>query len=217
MVPTWSTPRDQLPTWRGLLHAGAFAVVIPASVVLVARAADGPARLAMAVYGASLVLAFGSSAAYHRLARTERAQRVLQSLDHSSIFALIAGSYTPMCVIALPRGRGVPLVAALWSVAVAGILLKVFGFHRFRTLGYWLYAVAAGVAALGLPQLWRAVSGTQFVLLVLGGVLYIAGVPVLRWGRPNPWPRTFGYHEVWHAFTVAAGASQLAAIALFVL
>ena len=217
MVPTWSTPREQLPTWRGLLHVGALALVIPASVVLVARAGDGPSRLAMGVYGASLVLAFGSSAAYHRLARTPRAQRVLQRLDHSSIFALIAGSYTPMCIIGLPRARGVPLVAALWAVALVGILLKVFGFHRFRTLGYWLYAVASGVAALGLPHLRERLSGVQFSLVVLGGALYVAGVPVLRWGRPNPWPRTFGYHEVWHAFTVAAGAAQLGAVALFVL
>jgi hemolysin III len=198
------------------MHAIAFVLAIPAAIFLTASASGAPARTAAGVYGLSLVLAFGSSAAYHRLARTERAQRILQRVDHSMIFVLIAGSYTPLCVIALPRRWGIPLLALVWVVGIIGIALKVFGFHRFRNLGYWLYAVIVVAAAIGLPLMWRALSGPQFALVLVGGLLYIAGVPVLMRGRPNPWPGTFGYHEVWHAFTVAAGACQLCGVALLV-
>jgi len=216
VVPSWATPADERPTWRGWLHTVAFVLAIPMALFLTLSASGTPARTAAGIYGLSLVLAFGSSAAYHRLATTERAQRVLQRVDHSMIFVLIAGTFTPMSVIAMPRRWGIPLLAVVWAVALTGIALKVFGFHRFRNLGYWLYAVIVVAVAVGLPQLWRALTGLQFGLVLVGGLLYIAGVPVLMRGRPNPWPSTFGYHEVWHAFTVAAGACQLCGIVLLV-
>jgi len=199
-----------------MLHTVAFVLAIPAAIFLTMSASGASARTASAVYGLSMVLAFGSSAAYHRLAKTERAQRVLQRVDHSMIFVLIAGSYTPLCVVALPRRWGIPLLALVWLVGGVGIALKVFGFHQFRNLGYWLYVVIVIAAAVGLPPLYHALTGLQFGLVLGGGLLYIAGVPVLMRGRPDPWPGTFGYHEVWHAFTVAAGACQLCAVVLLV-
>lgn len=198
------------------MHTIAFVLAIPAAIFLTLSASGTSARSAAAVYGLSLVLGFGSSAAYHRLATTVRVQQVLQRVDHSMIFVLIAGSYTPLCVLAMPRATGLPLLVTVWLVAFVGIGLKVFGFDRFRNLGYWLYVAIVIAASLGLPVIAQQLTAVQFALVLGGGLLYIAGVPVLMCGRPNPWPRTFGYHEVWHAFTVAAGACQLCAVVLLV-
>lgn len=211
MLPSWSTPVDERPTWRGWLHTIAFALSIPGATALVLRA-HGSARVAVAVYGLSLLLAFGSSAAYHRLSMTERTRRVLQRVDHSMIFVLIAGSYTPLCLIALPSSWGIPMLIVVWTLGIIGIALKVFGFERFKNLGYSLYPIIGWAAAVALPALYRSVSTTQFALVIAAGLLYTLGIPVLMRGRPDPWPRTFGYHEVWHAFTVAAGACHFVAV-----
>ena len=196
------------------MHTVSFVVAIPAALILTITARGGSARAAAAVYGVSLVMGFGSSAVYHRVAKTERTQRILQRVDHSMIFVLIAGSYTPLCLVALPRRWGIPLLVAVWVFGAIGIAVKVFGFQRFRNLGYWMYVVVVLAAAAGLPAIYHALTRVQFALVLGGGLLYIAGVPVLMRGRPNPWPRTFGYHEVWHTFTVAAGACQFCAIGL---
>ena len=214
MVPTWSTPHEERPTWRGWMHTAAFVLAIPAAVFLLWRAHGASARAGALVYGLSLVLCFGSSAAYHRLARTERLQRVLQRINHSMIFVLIAGSYTPLCLVALPRAWGIPMLAVVWTIGLVGIVLKVFGFERFRLLGYALYVIICASAAIGMPALYHALTRTQFALVAAAGALYVMGVPVLARGRPDPWPRTFGYHEVWHTFTVAAGACQFCAVGL---
>lgn len=211
MQPSWSTPRHERPTWRGVLHAVAFVLAIPGSAALV-LAADGSARVAVAVYGLSLLLAFGSSAAYHRLHLSEEAQRILQRVDHSMIFVLIAGSYTPLCIVALPSSWGLPLLATVWALGALGIGLKIFGFERFKNLGYSLYPIIGWLAAVAMPVLYRSVSPLVFGLVVASGLLYTIGIPVLMRGRPNPWPRTFGYHEVWHTFTVLAGACHFVAV-----
>lgn len=211
MLPSWSTPLDERPTWRGWLHAIAFVLSIPGATLLVARA-HGSARVAVAVYGLSLLLAFGSSAAYHRLHLTERHRRLLQRVDHSMIFVLIAGSYTPLCIVALPSSWGMPMLVVVWAIGALGIALKVFGFERFKNLGYSLYPILGWAAVVVLPVLYRSVSTTVFALVLASGLLYTLGIPVLMRGRPNPWPRTFGYHEVWHTFTVAAGACHFVAV-----
>jgi len=211
VLPSWSTPLHERPTWRGLLHAIAFVLAIPGAATLVLLA-HGSARVAVAVYGLSLLLAFGSSAAYHRLHLTERARRILQRVDHSMIFVLIAGSYTPLCIVALPRSWGVPMLVIVWALGTLGIGLKVFGFERFKNLGYSLYPIIGWAAAVAMPVLYRSVTPVEFGLVVASGLLYTLGIPVLMRGRPDPWPRTFGYHEVWHTFTVLAGACHFVAV-----
>lgn len=197
------TVPERRPTWRGWLHTAAFAVAVPAGVLLI-LAADGPAAVVgAAVYVAGVLLGFGTSASYHRLARSERACRVMQRLDHSMIFVLIAATYTPVCLV-LPAAWGIPVLAAVWVGAATGVVLKQCAIGRLRVLEYALYPVLGWMALIAAPALVDTLSGAQIALLVAGGVLYTVGIPVLLVGRPDPWPRTFGYHEVWHAFTVAA-------------
>ncbi|MFM2069763.1 MAG: hypothetical protein RLZZ623_26 [Actinomycetota bacterium] len=198
------------------MHTIAFVVGVPSVVALVALADSGAARIAAAVYGIALVLAFGTSAGYHRLARSERSGRVLQRLDHSMIFVLIAGSYTPLCVLALPKSWGIPMLCFVWTIAGLGVAMKCFGFNRFQRSGYALYPAMGWAAVIVLPVMFRSMTGLEFGLVVASGLIYTAGMPVLLLGRPDPWPRTFGYHEVWHSCTVAAAACHFLAVGLLV-
>jgi len=210
------TPPDERPTWRGWMHAVAFFAAIPAGILLIVRADHAAAQVAAVIYTCSLLLGFGASAAYHRLARTDRSQRIMQRMDHSMIFVLIAGSYTPVCLLALPPAWGIPLLCVVWTGAAVGIVLKQFAFERFKLVEYALYPILGWAAILTLPALLHGMTPTELALLFTGGVLYTVGIPVLVTERPNPWPRTFGYHEIWHSFTIAAGACHFAAVGLLI-
>jgi hemolysin III len=212
-LSTCGTPR---PTWRGRLHTVALVAAVPGGVFLILRASHAAAIVAAAIYTGSLLATFGTSAAYHRLAHGERARRIMQRLDHSAIFVLIAGTYVPVCLLALPLAWGIPLLCVVSTGAVAGFAMKQFGVDRFRLLEVALYPVLGWAALAAAPALVRHLSGAELALLVAGGVLYTAGIPVLVRKRPDPWPRTFGYHEIWHACTVAAGACHFAAVGLLV-
>lgn len=168
------------------------------------------------VFGASLIAVYGVSAAYHRLARTERAQRIMRKLDHSMIFLLIAGTYTPVCLVTLPRPWSIVLLSAVWALAVVGIATKVWGTDWIMRISNALYLILGWLAILALPVLLRSVSAPTMVLLVLGGVLYTVGALVFFFRRPDPNPAVFGYHEVWHSFTVLAGMSHFAMVVLIV-
>ncbi len=210
------TPADERPTWRGWLHAGAFFVAIPAGVLLILAADHASARVAASIYAVSLLLGFGTSAGYHRLARRERTQAIMQRMDHSMIFVLIAGSYTPVCLLGLPLAWGIPLLCVVWVFAAFGVVLKQFAFERFKLLEYALYPIMGWILVVAAPALLRNMTPTELGFLLLGGLLYTVGIPVLVRERPDPWPKTFGYHEVWHGFTVAAGACHFATIGLLV-
>ena len=210
------TPAEERPTWRGWLHVGAFMLSIPAGVLLILAADHASARVAASIYAASLLLGFGTSAGYHRLARRERTQAIMQRLDHSMIFVLIAGSYTPVCLLGLPTSWGIPLLCVVWSFAAVGILVKQFAFERFKVLEYSLYPILGWILVVAAPALLRNMTPVELSLLLAGGLLYTIGIPVLVRERPDPWPRTFGYHEIWHGFTVAAGACHFVLISLFI-
>lgn len=205
------------PTWRGRMHAWTFALAIPAGILLIARSHHTSARVAASIYVASVLALFGTSAAYHRLAHSERARAIMRRLDHSMIYVLIAGTYVPLCLVALPPAWGIPLLCVVSVAAVTGVTLKLFAFGRMRWLSYALYPIIGWTAVLAGPALLRALTPTQLALVVVGGVLYTVGIPVLLLRRPDPWPRTFGYHEVWHSFTIAAGACHFAAVGLVVM
>ena len=199
------------PQWRGRLHAWAFFVALPASVLLLLRADTATAKVAAGIYAFGLLALFGTSAAYHRLELDHRRRHVLQKLDHSMIFVLIAATYTPVCLLGLPRSWGIPMLVIAWTVAALGILLR-FTLHRLRVLGFALYPVLGWTLMAAMPELARNVSGSQLALILAGGIIYTVGIPILFIGRPNPWPATFGHHEIWHAFTVVAAACHFAAV-----
>jgi hemolysin III len=184
--------------------------------VLLIHADRTMARTAAAIYVATVIISFGTSAAYHRLARSPRAVTIMQRLDHAMIYLLIAGTYVPACLVALPLRWGIPLLAVVGVGAVTGVVLKLAAFGRVQWLSYALYPVL-GWAALGaLPGMIRHVPATPLLLIFGGGILYTVGFPVLLRRRPDPWPRVFGYHEVWHALTIAAAALHFSAVAMLV-
>ncbi|CAN5596611.1 hemolysin III family protein [soil metagenome] len=198
------------------MHVVAFVLAVPGGVILIVQANGPAATVAACIYSVSLVLGFGTSAGYHRIARSERTQAIMQRLDHSMIFVLIAGSYTPICLLALPTAWGIPLLCVVWVGAACGIVLKQLAFDRLKVLEYVLYPILGWIVVIAMPQLLRGMSATALSLLLAGGVLYTVGIPVLARERPNPWPRTFGYHEIWHTFTVAAGVCHFITIGLLV-
>ncbi len=204
------------PSWRGRMHAWAFFVALPACVALVAVAGHASARTAASIYGATVLGVFGTSAAYHRLATSVRARRIMRRLDHAMIYLLIAGTYTPVCLVALPRSWGIPVLAVVGTGAIVGFALKLLVFERMKWLAYSLYPILGWAALVAMPVLATRVSGLTFGLIVAGGVFYSAGLPVLISRRPDPWPTVFGYHEVWHAFTVIAGVCHFAAVGMIV-
>ena len=216
MTSSSITPAHERPTWRGWLHTGAFVAAIPAGVLLIIVARGASAKVGASIYFASLLLGFGTSAGYHRLAKRERTQQIMQKMDHSMIFVLIAGSYTPVCLLGLPSSWGIPLLCAVWVGAAAGIVIKQFAFEKLKVLEYALYPILGWALVVATPALLRGMTATELLLLLAGGLLYTIGIPVLVRERPDPWPRTFGYHEVWHTFTVAAGACHFATIGLLV-
>lgn len=200
------------PTWRGWSHAVAFAVAVPAGVALIASSDEAAARASAALYALSLTAMLGLSAAYHRLARSETARRRMQRLDHAGIFLLIAGTYVPVTMVAFPKSWGIPVMAIIGLAAVIGIVLKLAAFERAKLLGYLLYPAMGWTAVLTLPVLVDRLTPMQLGLIVAGGLVYSLGIPVLVFRRPDPWPSTFGYHEVWHGFVVVAATFHFVAV-----
>jgi hemolysin III len=205
------------PVWRGRVHLLAALVALPAAVALVLAADTAPGRLAVGVYGLTLVGLFAVSATYHRVARTPTGVKWLRRADHSMIFLLIAGTYTPICLLALPPAWGVPLLVVVWVAALGGVTLKMVRLGNGPgSSGSWLYLVLGWAAVVAAPVLVRSLDPAQLALLAAGGVLYTVGAVVLGRRRPDPLPHHFGYHEVWHAMTVVAGGCHFAAVALLV-
>ena len=199
------------PTWRGRLHSWSFLASLPAGLALVLWSRSGSARVGAAVFAVALTGVFGTSAAYHR-ARTGVSARLLRRADHAMIYLLIAGTYTPVCVAALPRSTGMPLLGFIWLVAVLGVGAKMVAGPGLMRASSGLYVAMGWVALLALPALVRNLDDVELALLLLGGALYTVGAVVLYRRRPDPRPVVFGYHEVWHAFTVAASAAHFALV-----
>ena len=205
-------PLAERPTWRVRMHAWAFAVSIPAGVLLILSADRAAERASASIYAATLLLVFGTSASYHRLARTDRVRLIMQRLDHTMIYLLIAGTYVPVCLVSLPRAWGIPMLSVVGAFALIGMTFKLGGFQRVQWVGYALYPIMGWALVMAYPVLVDNLSGLQFGLIVAGGLAYTIGFPVLLIKRPNPWPTVFGYHEVWHSLTVLAAGLHFAAV-----
>jgi hemolysin III len=199
------------PTMRGMLHAVAFLLAAPAGALLVWRAGTG--RPLAAVYVASLLLVLGVSAGYHRLTRSPRAQLVMSRLDHGAIFVLIAGTYTPIVIIAVPRPYSIMLLSLVWFLAVLAGTGRVL--RKLPRLSASMYVVVGWLAVLALPWLVRY-SPLVAAGLVLGGLCYTAGAIGFALHRPIGWPKVFGYHEFFHVFTLGGLVSHFLCVAAVV-
>jgi hemolysin III len=209
-------PHLPKPRLRGRMHQVAFFVSVPAGIALVAAARGAAARVGAAIFAATLCGLYGVSAAYHRGRWSDRALGLMRRLDHSMIFVFIAGTYTPVTMLALRPAWAITLLVLAWSGAAVGVLVTVLRFERWNVAGFVLYFVLGWLAIVAAPQLATSLSPTELALLVVGGLLYTTGAVVLVRGRPDPHPAVFGYHEVWHAFVVGANACHFALVALLV-
>jgi hemolysin III len=193
-----------------------FPVSLAAGIVLVALAPSGEARLAAAIFSLAAVLLFGTSALFHRGNWSPSVKDLLRRIDHANIFLIIAGSYTPFLMLGLPEDQGRLLMTIVWSGALLGILFRVFWMGAPRWLYTTLYLVVGWIAVFFLRELIDGVGVVAVVLIIVGGGLYTLGALVygLKW--PNPWHGWFGFHEVFHAFTVAAFTVHYIAVSLVV-
>jgi hemolysin III len=205
------------PRLRGVSHQYAFFVSLACGAALVAAASGGKTRLVATIYAVAVSALLGTSTLYHRVTWRPNTRRWMRRLDHSMIFVLIAGTYTPVAVIALSGTLAEAVLIAVWGGAAAGIVFKLVWIDAPK----WLFAVTyialgwVSVAVFGeLPGAigWLGVAG-----LALGGLLYTAGALIYASERPNPWPKVFGYHEVFHALVLAAAGLHYAVIAFAVL
>ena len=200
------------PRLRGVLHEAAFAVSLITGTVLICLS-DGPREYVSAsIYGATVALLFGTSAAYHRGSWSPRGHALMARLDHSMIFVLIAGTYTPFCLLLLSGSTQVVLLSVVWGGAAAGIIARNAVRRPPRWLFVALYLALGWVALAIIPDVYRRGGVVVLVLLLAGGALYSAGAAVYAWRKPNPSPRWFGFHEVFHALTLAAFVTHYLAV-----
>jgi len=207
------------PRLRGWIHAGMFPLATVASIVLVALAPTTPLTIASAVFGLAAMLLFGTSAVYHRGTWSPRVAGILRRLDHTNIFLVISGTYTPLAVALLPASTARTLLIIVWVGALVGMLARVFWLGAPRWVYVPVYVALGWVAVWFLPAFGRAPNGGPEVvwLVALGGLAYTIGAVVYGLKRPNPSPRWFGFHEVFHALTVVGFSCHYAAAALAVL
>lgn len=191
-------------------------MAIPAGLVLLVLAPTGAARVAVAIYAASLVTVFWVSSTYHLGEWSAEEFPRWQRRDHAAIFLLIAGSYTPYCVLALEGSWRVWMLVGIWVGAGLGILVKVYRVD-LHVLSGFMYLGLGWAAVIVFPRFVRALGPAPLILTVVGGLLYSLGALVLAMHRPKLFPRTFGYHEVWHAATAAAAACHYTAVLLMVI
>ena len=206
-------PEDVKPTWRGWIHAGTFPVTIAAGIVLLVLAEGSAAKISSAVFVLSSMLLFGNSALYHRFNWQPRTRIILKRIDHANIFLLIAGSYTPITVLALPPEKATLLLWLVWGGAGLGILFRVFWIHAPRWLYVPLYLVLGYGALLFIVDFFQA-NAAMMTLILVGGLCYTVGAVVYGLKKPNPAPGVFGFHEIFHTLTVVAFLCHFAAILL---
>ena len=202
-----------IPRLRGVTHAYAFWCALVAGVVLIAIAPAGVARVAAAVYGLGLCALFGGSGLYHRWRWHPRWRPILRRIDHSTIFVFIAACYTPVGLLVLEGGIQWAVLITVWAGAVLGVTFSVAWISAPRALCAALYIALGWVAVIAFPQLRSELPLTPLLLIASGGVLYTVGAVIFAIGRPNPWPRTFGFHEIFHVFVILAAVAHFVAMA----
>jgi hemolysin III len=206
------------PRLRGVLHQWAFFVALVAGTVLVLLAPEGQATFATAVYATSVVALFGVSALYHRINWVSAAaRRWMRRLDHTMIFFLIAGTYTPFALLVLDGALSTAILVAVWGGALLGIILNLVWIDSPKWVTAVVYIAIGWVAIIAFPELISELGWGAIALIAGGGVLYTLGAVVYARKRPDPAPAVFGYHEIFHALVIAAAILQYAAVAFYVL
>ena len=201
------------PTWRGWIHTGILPIAIAGGIVLLVLADGLVAKIGAAVFFAGSVLLFGTSAIYHRFNWGAKTKLALKRFDHANIFLLIAGSYTPITLLALPQEKGLLLIIAIWAVALLGIGFRVFWIGAPRWLYVVIYLAMGWAAVVYLPEFLQA-NLAMMLLILIGGLLYTLGAVVYAMKKPNPFPGHFGFHEIFHSFTVLAFMCHWTAVLL---
>ena len=203
---------------RGVLHQWAFAGSLAAGVGLVLEAGSARARVAVAVYALSVAALFGTSALYHRVTwRRLGARRWMRRLDHTMIFVLIAGSYTPFALLVLRGTLGTVILIAVWSAALAGAVFKLIWIDAPGWLMAATYVAIGWIAVVAIPELVHGLGVVAVCAVGAGGILYSAGAVIYARKRPDPVPMVFGYHELFHLLVILAAALQYAVVAFWVL
>jgi hemolysin III len=213
-VPASELP---MPRLRGISHAFAFLLSVAAAVVGIMLASGSRATVAVAIYGAALIALFGGSALYHRWSGPAWFKPVLQRIDHSTIFVFIAASYTPIALLVLQGPLVWVLLGIAWTGAAAGVAFSLGWIHAPRPVIAASYLVLGWVAVIAVPQLLGELSAAPLILFAAGGVLYTVGAVIYAFQRPDPWPTTFGFHEIFHALVIAAAAAHYIAVVGWVL
>jgi hemolysin III len=194
---------DAKPTWRGWIHAGTFPLAIVLGVILIVAADGAAAKISSSVFVASSLLLFGISALYHRIDWSPTTKAVFKRLDHANIFLLIAGSYTPITVLALPHDKSVLLLWLVWVGAGIGILFRVFWIGAPRWLYVPLYLLLGYASLIFIVDFFQA-NAVMMTLILVGGLFYTVGAVIYGMKRPNPFPGKFGFHEIFHTLTLLA-------------
>jgi hemolysin III len=216
--PAFIAPIDRVkPRWRGVSHQYAFFASLLPGLALILAAPTPRSMLAMSAYAASLAGLLGTSALYHRITWQPRARFWMGRLDLPMIFVLIAGTYTPVALLALPPQAAKAVPWTVWGAAVAGIVLKLVWWSPPKWVNSVVYVVMAFSGMYFFPEIARSIGTAATVMFVAGGVLYILGAVVYALQRPDPVPHAFGYHEIFHALVVMAASLHFAAVALYVL
>jgi len=212
-VTSADVPPELRPLMRGVVHAWTFWFALAAAIVLVVIASGTTARVSAAIYGMGLCLLFAGSGLYHRWRWNERWRPLLRRVDHSTIFVFIAASYTPITLLILDGGTKTGVLIGVWAGALAGVIFSLAWIGAPRGLVAATYLGLGWAALAALPQLIDRLPAMPLALLAAGGAAYTAGAVIYALRRPDPWPRVFGFHEVFHALVVIAAALHFVAIA----
>ena len=208
---------ELVPRLRGVSHAWALWFALVAACVLALYAPTGLARASALVYGVGLTALFAASGLYHRWRWNPRWRPLLRRIDHSAIFVFIAASYTPVALLVLSGSLQVVVLASVWAGALAGVAMSVAWITAPRVLVAVSYLALGWVAVVAMPQLAHSLGVAPLVLFAAGGLLYSLGAIVYALRRPNPWPRTFGFHEIFHALVILAAVVHFVAMAGWVI
>jgi hemolysin III len=207
-----------VPRLRGVFHQYAFVAAVIAGIVLVALADGTRERLAVWVYAVALAAMFGASALYHRFPWRSTAARLrARRLDHAMIFVFIAGTYTPFVLLAFGGALQVVVLASVWAGAALGVVLELYWIHAPRWVSAVAYLAVGWIGIVALPEFFPALGVAVAVLLIVGAGLYTVGAGLYAAAWPNPFPSTFGFHEVFHLLVIAAATVQFVALSLVVI
>ncbi len=208
----WQVSWDARPKYRGKLHAISAFLAPPAAIAMAINAKPGRNRVAASVYGLGICAMFGASGAYHRLTKSRKMASIMRRVDHSMIYVMIAGTWTPIAVATLPPKQAKAVLAAVWTAAGVAAGTKVMRLDENHRAGSWFYPVLGVAGAVLAPSVVRVGGKPALVGLITGGAAYLGGAAVFAAQRPNPWPKKFGFHEIFHTAVVVGVVSHYLAI-----